>query len=474
METPFVLTYLPDRTARNALRRAGCELLAVSSPGRLLKTELPRAPRLLLIRVTNTEPGDIEDLLLSFRRQWPLTDIILWSPEAGAATVRHFFHAGVKDVILSRATADLVQSVQQTLDEQQILPRLNRLSRKRSKNARFEAMLSRNAEMWDLFDLCSKIAPTDATVLIVGETGTGKELLARALHRRSGRPGRFVAANCASLAPELINSELFGHEKGAFTGADRAKRGLVRHADQGTLFLDEIGDMPSETQQSLLRLLQEKQVRPVGSQTQIDVNVRIVAATNVQLDEAVREGRFREDLFYRLDVIRMNVPALRDRPEDILFIFGHFTKKLAKHYGLEPPSYAEDFLDALLAHDWPGNVRQMENFCERLVLSRPQRVLTDRDFIRLCGSQSPPQGTTLQRKTHPASLTGQVDASRSLEENLASLVGRIEPEYLRIVLQENAGRVGQTADQAGISRRTLLRKMKQYGIDKRDFRSQDS
>ena len=283
--------------------------------------------------------------------------------------------------------------------------------------------------MWDLFDLCTRIAPAEATVLIVGETGTGKELLARAVHRLSKRRGRFVAANCASIPRDLINSELFGHEKGAFTGADRAKTGLVTYAHQGTLFLDEIGDMPAESQQSVLRMLQEKRVRPVGSLIEKEIDVRVVAATNVPLDKIVREGEFREDLFYRLDVIRMNVPPLRERHEDVLFLFGHFTKQLTKHYGLNPPTYADSFLDALLEYEWPGNVRQLENFSERLVLARPQRALTSRDFAKL-RTTSLAQGHHVSTTQHNRDVRAQIDTSKPLHENIEPLIERQEQEYL--------------------------------------------
>jgi DNA-binding NtrC family response regulator len=323
--------------------------------------------------------------------------------------------------------------------------------------------------MWDLFELCTRIAPTGATAMIVGETGTGKELMARAVHCRSHRQGRFVAANCASVPPELINSELFGHEQGAFTGADRAKKGLVMHADGGTLFLDEIGDMPAEGQQSLLRMLQERRIRPVGSLVEAEVDVRVVAATNVPLDQAVREGRFREDLFYRLDVIRMNVPPLRERPEDILFLFGHFTKRLAKHYGTEPLTYGDSFIEALTEYEWPGNVRQLQNLSERIVLSRPRRLLTARDFAKLRSTGAAaifPQ----EPARHAASAPRRVDTSLSLEDNVSAAVAALEEEYLTAVLRQSSGAIGVAAKRAGISRRTLLRKIKAYDIDKDAFK----
>ncbi len=468
-EIPLIVALVHDHHALEALGNIQVELCSVSSRAQMLAGKFPRSPRLFLIEPAKGEAEQTKELVVTLRREQPLTDVLLWSPQATGVAVRMFFHAGAKDVIVSRSVERLLESVNAILDDQQILPRLNDLTRQRSRTARFESLLSRSESMWDLFELCTRIAHADATVLIAGETGTGKELLARAVHRRSGRKGRFVAANCASIPAELVNSELFGHEKGAFTGADRAKKGLVMHANGGTLFLDEIGDMPPEGQLSLLRMLQEKRVRPVGSLNEVEADVRVVAATNATLQEAVRAGNFREDLFYRLNVIHMNIPALRERPEDILFLFGHFAKRLAKHYGLKPPTWSDGFLDALVAYEWPGNVRQLENFIERLILSRPQRALTARDFNKLRDTKlSDPIPTSGGHRK--ASRQTEIDTSKSLRKHLESIVESAEREYLQLVLGDNKGRVIDAAKQAGISRRTLLRKMNLYEINKQDFK----
>ncbi len=468
MNKPLVVTCLD--AAPPATLGDGIEWLRVPSIADMINTDFPRPPRLFVIHVSDDQAAHSRSAILALLRDWPLTDVLLWDPMASGAAVRSYFLAGVTDVIVNQSPATLGRVIQETLQKQQILPRLKDLGHLRKKGGRFESILSRSERMWELFDLCTRVAMADATVLIVGETGTGKELLARALHRQSERRGRFVAANCASIPPDLITSELFGHEKGAFTGADRSKRGLVMRANKGTLFLDEIGDMPPEAQQSLLRLLQEKQIRPVGGQIEFDVDVRIVAATNVLLDQAVSKGEFREDLFYRLDVIRMNVPALRERPEDILFLFGHFTKQLAKHYGLDPPTFSDSFLDALMQYEWPGNVRQLENFSERLVLARPQRVLKARDFERLQTTNVAGNRELTQQQGMPGTPVV-VDTSKPLQENLTPLIEQFEKNYLCSVLQQNGGRVADAARQADMSRRTLLRKMNQYGIDKQEFKS---
>ncbi len=472
MNQPLIAAALGDAAARAAVGAEPWELCCVDTVGELVTAQLPAVPRLFVIQADSAPAESLPELLRTLRRERPLTDVCFWAPQAGRGTVRELFRAGAKDVVASRSPVKLVASIREVLGEQQLLARVSDLTGRRSRGGRFESLLSRSAAMWDLFELCAQIAPTDATVLIVGETGTGKELLARALHRLSRRTGRFVPANCASIPRDLIRSELFGHEKGAFTGADRAKKGLAMHADSGTLFLDEIGDMPAETQLSLLRLLQERQIRPVGSLVESPVDVRIIAATHAALDDRLRSGQFREDLFYRLDVIRINVPALRERPEDIVYLFGCFTKRLAKHYGLDPPTFAESFLDALVAYQWPGNVRQLENFTERLVLSRPRRALTSRDFQRLRSTSLARTGPSAGGPSDGAHVRARVDTSRSLQQNLDPVLAQLEQEYLQNVLRDNGGRVAAAARQAGISRRTLLRKMRLYDIEKNAFRPQ--
>lgn len=468
-EDALVACWITDRDAKNSLKTLDCDVVIFKTSNQLLKNDYQQQPRLFVLEWVPDRADEVLKLVKQLRRERPITDVLVWAPHTSPVAVRDCFLAGTKDVLVTRSGRKLLNSISTILDEQQILPLINQMGRKKGKTTRFHSMLSRSAEMWDLFDLCTQIAPTDATVLIVGETGTGKELFARAIHRLSGRTGRFVPANCASTPGDLINSELFGYEKGAFTGADRSKAGLVRHAEMGTLFLDEIGDMDADAQQSLLRMLQEKKVRPVGALTESSVDVRVVAATNVPMEQAVAQGRFREDLFYRLDVIRINIPPLRNREEDILFLFGHFVKEFSKNYGLTPPTYTDSFLDAVLSFDWPGNVRQIQNFCERLILSRPQRALTPKDLKKLLVSSQ----TTANKRSASDFITTspstRIDVAKSLKENVEPIITQCEIAYLREVLKSNQGRIGKSASQADISRRTLLRKMKEYRLNRSDF-----
>jgi len=332
----------------------------------------------------------------------------------------------------------------------------------------FEGMISASPAMRALFETCQRVAPTEATVLLLGETGTGKELLARAVHERSGREGPFVAINCGAVPDTLIEAELFGHEKGAFTGATASKPGLFRQAHGGTLLLDEVVDLTPSAQVSLLRTLQERTVRPVGGAKEVEVDVRVLAATSSDLFDAVRDGRFRQDLLYRLDVIRLEVLPLRQRPEDVVHLFRLFCRELSRRHGVELPSVGQGFLEAMLAHPWPGNVRQLENFTERLLLMGGE-CLTARQFHELVRPYQQPA---------PAGAPGEVPAGAApvqpsqsdLEQPLVPFMERMERVYLEELLRSHKGRIIVAAEQAGISRRTLLRKIKKHGLDKDDYK----
>jgi two-component system response regulator AtoC len=330
-------------------------------------------------------------------------------------------------------------------------------------SSEFECLRTASPAMRRLFATCERVAPTPASVLLLGETGTGKELLARAIHRRSGRKGRFVAVNCATIPETLIESELFGHEKGSFTGATQSKPGLFRQADGGTLVLDEVGSLAMGSQLSLLRTLQERTVRPVGGVSEVPVDVRVVAATSVPLFQAVERGEFREDLLYRLDVIRIEVPPLRERPEDILHLFRHFCEELGRRYELTPPDVGQGFLQAMLSHSWPGNVRQLENFTERLLITGTADYITARHFHDL----------TRHPGTQPAPAPAEAPPAPKdvdLAVTLSDFLDRQEQAYVEALLLATRGRMQEAAERAGIDRRTMLRKLRKHGLDKGDFR----
>jgi len=407
----------------------------------------------------------IDDFVRKLRRQAPFLDIVAWLPTAEAHTVRDMMVHGIRDVVLDDDPEVLVRRIERTVNEQRYLPRLLEHQESLAERWEFEGMYSRSQRMREVFEICVRTAATDATVLILGETGTGKELLARAFHRRSERSGRMVSINCAAVPENLIDSELFGYVPGAFTGAEDGAEGLFRAADGGTLFLDEVGSIPLQVQYRLLRVLQEGRVRPVGSDREVEVDVRVIAATSVRLDEAAAAATFRDDLLYRLDVIRVVIPPLRDRPEDILFLFGHFMRQLSDHHGLRRPELEDSFLDALQSYQWPGNVRQLENLTERLLLTHHGREsLTADQFASLIAPAH-------DGEAEIDNLTEAVpDLDRDLPDVVQAAVDRTEEAYLRAALERTRGRVVRTAELAGISRRTLLRKLRRLDIDRAAYR----
>ena len=445
---------------------------AVHSVRRLSQLTAPSeglAPRAIVLGGSGLEQLTWSETIPMIRHAFPLVDVIVWSPRASAAMVRDALHAGVREVVLDRSPQRARTQVARIIREQQLLPRL--ASESESGDSEFEGMLSRSRRMHDLFDTAARVAASPASVLILGETGTGKELLARAIHRRSHREGRFVALNCGAVPETLIDSELFGHVEGAFTGATKAKEGLFRHADGGTLLLDEAGTVPLPVQYRLLRVLQEGAVRPVGGHAEVEVDVRVIAATSASLEQDVLAGTFREDLFYRLDVIRLEIPPLRDRHDDIIYLFAQFARRFADAYRLDRPDLTESFLDALVEYPWPGNVRQLENFTERLVLTQVGRPADADRFAQLVafkGEASGTAGTGARASRMPEEID--LDTSLPMEEALASVFHGLERRYLEDVLAQTRGRVAEAADHAGVSRRTLSRMLKRLGIDKTRFK----
>jgi len=298
----------------------------------------------------------------------------------------------------------------------------------------------RSPAMARLLAMAGEVAPTTASVLIAGASGTGKELLARAIHAISGRGQRpFVPVDCGAIPEGLMESELFGHKRGAFTGSVADKAGIVEEADGGTLFLDEVGNLPASMQAKLLRFLQDRRFRRVGDAVERSVDLRVVSATNRDLSEAVAEGAFREDLYYRLAVISLAIPALRERREDIPPLVYHFIRQFNAEAGYAVEGVRQDALELLVDHAWPGNVRQLENVIERAVILRKAGLVQPSDLPPEMGS------------------TAAGDSSRSLDE--------LERQHILQLLEECGGNRSRVARILGISRRTVYRKLRQYGID---------
>jgi transcriptional regulator with GAF, ATPase, and Fis domain len=317
--------------------------------------------------------------------------------------------------------------------------------------------------MENVFRLVERVAPARSTVLITGESGTGKELVAKAIHEASPRADApFVVVNCSNIPSELLESELFGHTRGAFTGAVAAKKGLFEVADTGSIFLDEIGDLRPETQVRLLRVIQEREFTPLGDTSPVKVDVRIIAATNVDLKEAVKNGTFREDLYYRLSVVPIELPPLRNRREDILPLAQHFIRKYAEENGREiSENISADVLSLLENYYYPGNVRELENIIERAVVIAPGSELTV-DCLRP-EVRDPNLATEMIRSTEGKSAD--IDISRGV--NFYDEVKRFEIDLIRRALDQTGGHQSRAARLLGLNATTLNSKIKTYNLDAR-------
>ncbi len=302
------------------------------------------------------------------------------------------------------------------------------------KRLRKEEFIIISEKMKKIFSDARKVAQTDATVLITGESGVGKEVLARFIHKESKRKGNFVAISCTAIPSELLEAELFGYEKGAFTGADKSKKGKFELADKGTLFLDEIGDMPLSLQAKLLRFLQEKQLERLGSIESVEVDTRIICATNKNLENMVKEGKFREDLYYRINVINFHIPPLRERKEEIIPLFEFYIEKFSEKYHLKRPILTDKVKKKLMAYSFPGNVRELINLAERVVLLRSGEKINNIPEI--------------EREEEYESL--------KLED--------IEKKHIERVIKMTKGKIGKASEILGIHRNTLREKLKRYNI----------
>ncbi len=329
----------------------------------------------------------------------------------------------------------------------------------------FQNVLSKSPLMHSVFELIKNLADTTATVLIEGETGTGKEMIARAIHGASApaRTGPLVAVSCAALPEQLLESELFGHEKGAFTGATHQRKGRFEQAQGGTLFLDEVGDIPAPMQVKLLRVLQERRFERVGSTETLEADVRVVAATNRNLARLVRKGRFREDLFYRLNVVKIDLPPLRERTEDIPLLAEHFAAKFTRA-SREPLTIAPAAMEHLLQHTWPGNVRELENALERAC------VTARGDSIELADLKL----EAIRTLERAGGTSRPIDLSRPLPDLLREAAMALEKQYLRRAMKRCRGHVGRCARMSGLSRRSISSKLAEYQIDKDEFKSADA
>ncbi len=396
------------------------------------------------IIATDLRLGDMDGLdVLEAARKWrPDVAGIVITGHGSITNAVSAIKAGAFDYLTKPVEIDeLYLVIQKALEHRGLVREIRRLREEVKDKFSFEGIVYSASSMARVLDLVRKVAATDATVLIQGESGTGKELIARAIHEKSPRrAGAFVAINCGALPEGLLESELFGHVRGAFTGAERNKRGLFEEAGGGTLFLDEISETTPSLQVKLLRALQEGEIRRVGDNHPIKVSVRLVAATNRDLEKLSREGKFREDLYYRLKVFPVNLPPLRERVEDVLPLSEHFLMKAAKKIGRSPARLSPQAAAALKAYPWPGNVRELEHAMERIMIlsSGPEIAVAD----------LPPE---MQPAHTPVTA-----APRTLEE--------LEKEHILQVLRECGNNQAHAAKRLGIARNTLWRKLKEHGL----------
>lgn len=350
----------------------------------------------------------------------------------------------------------LLMAVEKTLRERGMLREIRDLRKEVDQRYAFGNIIGKNHKMKSIFDLIQKIAPSDARVFITGETGVGKELVAKAIHFNSNRKNKpFVGINCGALVETLLETELFGHEKGAFTGAIRTKRGKFEYAQGGTLFLDEVGEISAGLQVKLLRITQEKKLERVGGNLPIDVDVRIISATNQDIEKKIKSGEFRLELFFRLNVVPIHIPPLRERIDDIPFLVNHFICIFNKKFNKKIREISTHEMSRLMQHNWPGNVRELENVLERAF------VTTDDDIIdNIIFSHEIKEISNHATNSYPVNTDIPFKVARAMVEK------RFEKRYIQEALKRYEGNVSLAAKKTGINPRTLWRKLKEHSIDR--------
>jgi DNA-binding NtrC family response regulator len=426
---------------------------------------------LLLLDVSLPDRNGIE-LLKDIRRQDPHLPIVLITAYGSIEMARAAFKSGAMDYITKPWSNDeLLAQVAQAVESHRLREENVQLKRALKQRFNFPNIIGKSEKMLTLFDLVAQVAPSRSTVLISGESGTGKELIAKAIHSASTRADRaFVPVNTGSIPVDLLESQLFGHVKGAFTSAVASKKGLFEVADQGTIFFDEIATVSPETQAKLLRVIQEREFMRLGGTEQLKVDVRIVAASNIDLLSLVKEGRFREDLYHRLNVIHLHLPPLRDRREDIPMLLAHFLERFCTENTKPLRLFTPSAMKLLMDYDWPGNVRELENVVERaVVLSTQERV--DVDLLpESLRSKEIVRGVRLQLSEFLPPLPGEA-GSRTAADNpnpsLFQIIDEVERRIIVDMLERTGWNQTEAAERFLIPLSTLNQKIKRLGIDVR-------
>jgi DNA-binding NtrC family response regulator len=399
------------------------------------------------------------DVLRASRAARPETAVVMITAHGNEKLAVEAMKSGAQDYVPKPFDNDELRLVVQRALERTRLERENRqLLERVEREYGFGNLIGAGPAMRRVFETIQKVAATDLSVLVLGESGTGKELVAQALHQQSARRAKpFIAVNCAAISPELVESELFGHEKGSFTGADARRTGKFEAAHGGTIFLDEIGDMARETQAKVLRVLQERELERVGGSERIRVDVRVVAATHRDLEQEVERGRFREDLYYRLKVVELRIPPLRERVEDIPALAARFLDQLAERLKRPRAQLEPEALAALVRHPWRGNVRELRNVIEQAaVLCAGERIAPD--DLRL----APPPGDAVAHDAAPGAELPFREAKRRATESF-------ERTYLIRALREHGGNISRTAESLGMVRQSLQQKIRELSLTQADW-----
>jgi DNA-binding NtrC family response regulator len=450
---------LAARQLQKLLQRDPQLQVATAGGGQEALKELDRHQYSILITDLRMPGMDGMDLIKEVQHRGLPVTIIVTTGQSSIDEAVQAIRLGAYDFLTKPIDVDNLRLVvQRALRERALQDEVAFLRSQLQDRYSFHNIISKNPRMHAIFELISNVAHSNTTVLIEGETGTGKEVIARAIHEASqNRSGPLVAVNCAALPESLLESELFGHEKGAFTSAVSQRRGRFELAHGGTIFLDEVGDVPAAMQAKLLRVLQERRFERVGGTESIEVDVRVIAATNRPLQKLVKQGTFREDLYYRLNVVKIDLPPLRERQEDIRLLAQHFAEKYARA-GEPPKQIAPEALELLINYRWPGNIRELENVIERACVTSSDNVIGPENL--------PPE------IVHPPAprFPFPIDLERQLPELLREITAHVEHQYIRKALKKARGNVGRCAKICGLSRRSITAKIAEYKLDKKAFK----
>ncbi|HSG70697.1 MAG TPA: sigma-54 dependent transcriptional regulator [Planctomycetaceae bacterium] len=438
----------------DALRKVGCECTVAKSGA--LGVSLIESENFDIV-VTDMIMDGVDGLgiLQKAREELPDAEVIVVTGHGSInSAVTAMQHGAYTYLSKPLDISELRSAVEKAASRVRLIRRNAELSRRLDEKFGFEGVVGSSPQMRRVIEILKNVAPTDSTVLIEGESGTGKELVARAIHQNSPRKNKpFVPLNIAALPESILESELFGHEQGAFTGAIGNRIGKFEHANGGTLFLDEVGEMPLDIQVKLLRVLEERKITRLGSNDEISVNVRLVAATNSNLKQLVQNKAFREDLYYRLSVVRIELPPLRDRQGDIDLLLSHFVKEFSDRYGKEVQGFSRRARHALLQYQWPGNIRQLRNAVERM-------MVLDTDGL-LDGDDLPDEVAELAGELTEEEIQGGLPGADSL---VGKSLNDVEKYYIGKALELTEGKREDAAKLLGIGERTLYRKIKEYEL----------